>query len=139
MRPARHPNLKTAIFVPSNSLFYQYRARLAELAAKTRLPAMWGLRENAEAGGLMAYSSDLNDLARRAATFVDKILRGAKPADLPGLRLFLAWLSSPSRSTQVRSRSDRESRGSVIWPALPHFPRTLASKRFGTVCVSLAT
>ena len=44
---------------------------------------MWGLREYAEAGGLLAYATDLNDLARRAATFVEKILKGAKPADLP--------------------------------------------------------
>jgi ABC-type uncharacterized transport system substrate-binding protein len=72
-----------AIFIPSDSMFYQHRVRLAQLAAKTRLPAMWGRREHAEAGGLMAYASDLNDLARRAATYVDKILKGAKPADLP--------------------------------------------------------
>jgi len=64
-------------------MLYQHRARLAHLAAKSRLPAMWGLREHAEAGGLLAYATDLNDLARRAATFVDKILKGAKPADLP--------------------------------------------------------
>ncbi len=72
-----------AIFVPADSMFFQHRARLAHLAAKTRLPAMWGLREHAETGGLLAYATDLNDLARRAATFVDKILKGAKPADLP--------------------------------------------------------
>jgi putative tryptophan/tyrosine transport system substrate-binding protein len=72
-----------AIFVPADSMFYQHRVRLARLAAKTRLPAMWGLREHAEAGGLLAYATDLNDLARRAATFVDKILKGAKLADLP--------------------------------------------------------
>jgi putative tryptophan/tyrosine transport system substrate-binding protein len=72
-----------AIFVPPDSMFYQHRARLALLAAKTRLPTMWGLRDHVEAGGLMAYATDLNDLARRAASYVDKILKGTKPADLP--------------------------------------------------------
>ncbi len=72
-----------AILVPGDPLFFQHRVRLADLAARTRLPAMWGLREHAEAGGLMAYSPNIVDLARRAATYVDKILRGAKPADLP--------------------------------------------------------
>jgi putative ABC transport system substrate-binding protein len=72
-----------AIFIPADSMFYQHRTRLAQLAANTRLPAMWGLREQAEAGGLLAYATDLNDLARRAAIYVDKILKGAKPADLP--------------------------------------------------------
>jgi putative ABC transport system substrate-binding protein len=72
-----------AIFVPADPLFLQHRARLADLAAQSRLPAIWGLREHAEAGGLMAYSTNLADLTRRAAIYVDKILRGAKPADLP--------------------------------------------------------
>ena len=72
-----------AIFIPADSMFYQHRTRLAQLAANTRLPAMWGLREQAESDGLLAYATDLNDLARRAATYVDKILKGAKPADLP--------------------------------------------------------
>ena len=72
-----------AFFVSGDSMFYQHRVQLVQLVAKTRLPAMWGLREFAQAGGLMAYSTDLDELARRAATFVDKILKGAKPAELP--------------------------------------------------------
>jgi len=59
------------------------RALLAELALKYRLAGMFGTRENVEAGGLMSYAPDLLDLTRRAATYIDKILKGAKPADLP--------------------------------------------------------
>jgi putative ABC transport system substrate-binding protein len=59
------------------------RARLAELALKHRLPGMFGTRENVEAGGLMSYAPDLVDMTRRAATYIDKILKGARPADLP--------------------------------------------------------
>jgi len=57
--------------------------QIAELAAKSRLPSMHGVTEYAQAGGLMVYGANLLDLERRAATFVDKILKGAKPADLP--------------------------------------------------------
>lgn len=63
--------------------YLAYRARLAELALKYRLATIFPFREQAEAGGLMAYGADLADLYRRAAHFVDKILKGAKPADLP--------------------------------------------------------
>ena len=59
------------------------RARLAELSLKHRLPGMFGSRENVEAGGLMSYAADLVDSTRRAATYIDKILKGARPADLP--------------------------------------------------------
>jgi len=72
-----------AAFAPSDSMFYQHRDRLAELAAKHRVPVMWGLKDHAEAGGLMAYSVNLMDLTRRAAWYVDKILKGTKPGDLP--------------------------------------------------------
>jgi putative ABC transport system substrate-binding protein len=54
-----------------------------ELAAKNRLPAMYAAREFVEDGGLMSYGASLPDLFRRAATYVDKILKGANPADLP--------------------------------------------------------
>ena len=58
-------------------------APLAELALKHRLPTMFGARENVEAGGLMSYGADRDDLVRRAALYIDKILKGAKPADMP--------------------------------------------------------
>ena len=57
--------------------------RVAELAARNRLPAMYELRPYVEAGGLISYSADLIEIWRRAAIFVDKILKGAKPGDLP--------------------------------------------------------
>jgi putative ABC transport system substrate-binding protein len=60
-----------------------FRARLAELALKRRLPTIFGTKENVVAGGLMSYGVDRNDLTRRAALYIDKILKGAKPADLP--------------------------------------------------------
>lgn len=63
--------------------FTTHRARVAELAARSRLPAIYGYRPMVEAGGLMSYGPDIADLHRRAATYVAKILTGAKPGDLP--------------------------------------------------------
>ena len=59
------------------------RRLLAETALKHRLPTMFGVRENVVAGGLMSYGPDHHDLSRRAAVYINKILRGAKPAELP--------------------------------------------------------
>ncbi len=64
-------------------LFTSHRARLVDLALRHRLPAIYGFREHVDAGGLMSYGANLPELYRRAATFVDKILKGAKPGDLP--------------------------------------------------------
>jgi putative ABC transport system substrate-binding protein len=72
-----------AFFVSASSLSRSHRNQLAELALKYRLPSMFGIRENVEAGGLMSYAPNPLDLMRRAATYVDKILNGARPADLP--------------------------------------------------------
>ena len=72
-----------ALLVVSEAMFNIHRVRLADLAARNKLPSMHGFREDAEAGGLMSYGPDLDNLFRRSATYVDKILKGAKPGDLP--------------------------------------------------------
>jgi putative ABC transport system substrate-binding protein len=73
-----------ALVVPAvNPLAYSNRSEIVRLAQTHRLPSIYGERSFAEAGGLMVYSPNLLDLVRRAATYVDKILKGAKPADLP--------------------------------------------------------
>jgi putative ABC transport system substrate-binding protein len=72
-----------ALYVVGDPMFVSHRRRLAELAAKSRLPAVYELKDHAEAGGLMVYGPSTVDMFRRAATYVDKILKGAKPGDLP--------------------------------------------------------
>ncbi len=71
------------LLVLADPLGLTHRARLADLAAQHRLPAMYSFREHVEAGGLMSYGASLPHIFRRAATYVDKILKGAKPTDLP--------------------------------------------------------
>ena len=71
------------VLVLRDALFLAQRIRIATLAAKSRLPVMYGFRDQAEAGGLMAYGASVPHMYRHAATYVDKILKGAKPADLP--------------------------------------------------------
>ena len=73
----------SGLFVVSNPTFFHDRQRLAALAAKHRLPILCEWREMAEAGCLMAYGPNISDLFRRAATYVDRVARGATPADLP--------------------------------------------------------
>jgi putative ABC transport system substrate-binding protein len=73
----------TALLVENDAMFFSQRARIVDLAARHRLPAIYGEREFADAGGLMAYASGSVAIFRRAATYVDKILKGAKPGDLP--------------------------------------------------------
>jgi putative ABC transport system substrate-binding protein len=72
-----------ALIVFPDPLTVRYRARIVDLAAESRLPAMYGFREFADAGGLMAYGSNVAALCRRAAAYVDKIVKGAKPGELP--------------------------------------------------------
>ena len=72
-----------ALTVFGSTMFVSERRRLADLAAKNRLPGMYPIREFVDAGGLMAYGPNNADMLRRAAAYVDKILKGAKPGDLP--------------------------------------------------------
>ncbi len=75
-----HPD---ALLVSATPVAMLLRKQIVDLARRSRLPAMYGFREPVEAGGLISYGPSLSDMLRRAATYVDKILKGAKPADLP--------------------------------------------------------
>jgi putative ABC transport system substrate-binding protein len=72
-----------AVIVPADAFFIQQGPQIADLARKHRMPSVFAFREQVDAGGLMSYGQHLADNFRRAATYVDKIFKGAKPADLP--------------------------------------------------------
>ena len=76
-------NRAQAVYVVNEPLTITNRALINTLALAARLPTMHGSREQVEAGGLISYAANFRDLFRRAADYVDKILRGAKPADIP--------------------------------------------------------
>jgi putative ABC transport system substrate-binding protein len=99
-----------ALLVFAGGLFDRHARRIAELAAKNRLPAMYTLRFYVEAGGLISYSADLIEIWRRAAVFVDKILKGAKPADLP--------IEQPTKFELVINLKTAKALGLTIPPSL---------------------
>jgi ABC-type uncharacterized transport system substrate-binding protein len=72
-----------ALFGAAGVLTYEHRKTVVDLAAKSRIPTLWGHRQFVDAGGLMSYAVNFYDQCRRAATYVDQILKGAKPGDLP--------------------------------------------------------
>ena len=72
-----------ALIISADTFLLQQRAQIAGLALKHRLPSIYPQQQYAEAGGLMSYGSDVNDQFRRAGIFVDKILKGTKPGDIP--------------------------------------------------------
>jgi hypothetical protein len=90
--------------------FFSRRAQIAGLAATTRLPAIYGYREHVEVGGLMSYGPDPADQYRRAAIYVDKILKGAQPAELP--------VEQPTKIELVINRKTATTLGLTIPPTL---------------------
>ncbi|HEV2056383.1 MAG TPA: ABC transporter substrate-binding protein [Methylomirabilota bacterium] len=106
MREAR---IAALLVFPSPMLF-EARGRIAEHAAKRRLPAVYPWREGPEAGGLMSYATNFPDMYRRAATYVDKILKGAKPADLP--------VEQPTKFELVINLKTAKALGLTIPPSL---------------------
>lgn len=99
-----------ALLVVSDTIFNNHRERLADLAARSRLPAAYGVRESVEAGGLMSYGASFLDLYRRSAAYVDKILKGAKPADLP--------VEQPTKFELVINLRTASALGLTVPPAL---------------------
>ena len=97
------------VVFPSTMLFTE-RRRIVALTTKHRLPAMFNAREYAELGGLMAYGANVADLFRRSATYVDRILQGAKPGDLP--------IEQPIKFELVINRKTAKALGLTIPPSL---------------------
>jgi putative ABC transport system substrate-binding protein len=99
-----------AVITFSDTMTYVFSSRVAQLAAESRLPLMSPFRETTEAGGLMSYGPSIPDMFRRAAGYVDKILKGAKPADLP--------VQQPTKFEMVINLKTAKALGLTIPPAL---------------------
>ena len=99
-----------ALLPQGGSVYFANKARLVELAAESRLPVIYGVKEYVDAGGLMSYGVDLGDSARRAAGYVDRILKGAKAGDLP--------IEEPTKFELVINLKTAKSLGLAIPPSL---------------------
>jgi len=98
------------LIVFGSSMFFAERSRIVALAAQSRLPAIYGPREYVDAGGLMTYGPTFRESWRRAATYVDKILKGARPADLP--------VEQPTKFELVINLKTAKALGLTIPPSL---------------------
>jgi putative ABC transport system substrate-binding protein len=99
-----------ALMVLEDIMLDTHRTRVVELVAKSRLPAMYALRSFVDAGGLMFYGASLPNMYRRAAVYVDKILKGGKPADLP--------VEQPTKFELVINMKAAKALGLTIPPSL---------------------
>ena len=98
------------VFVPQSPLFFTERSRIAALAIAARLPTLYGFREHVEAGGLISYNINTRENFRRAATFIDRIMKGTKPGDLP--------IELPTKLEFVINLKTAKTLGITIPPAL---------------------
>ena len=99
-----------ALAVLGSAIFNSERRRLVDLSAKHRLPTVYTARDFVDAGGLMTYGPNLADLFRRAAVYVDKILKGAKPSELP--------VEQPTKFEMVINLKTAKALGLTIPPSL---------------------
>jgi len=100
----------TAVMVGIDAMFFAQRRQIAQLALANRMASIFGLRAYAAAGGLMSYGESLREFYRRAASFVDKIFKGARPADLP--------IEQPTRFNLVINRKTADALGLTIPPEI---------------------
>ena len=100
----------SALLMTGDAVLQHYIGRIVAFTSETRLPAMYQLKEAVDLGGLMSYGADLSDLGRRAAYYVDKILKGAKPADLP--------VEQPTKFELVINLKTAKALGLTIPPSL---------------------
>src|SRR6266853_2065187 len=116
----------TGIIAPVDGVTFRHRRALVEAALKHRLPGIYWAREYGEAGGLLTYGAGLADLRRHAATYVDKILRGARPADLP--------IEQPTKFDLVINLKTAKALGLTIPPSLLLRADQVSSKRCTPRC-----
>ena len=100
----------TAVMVGNDAVFFVQRQQIAQLALGNRMASIFPVREYAAAGGLMSYGESLREFYRRAASFVDKIFKGAKPEDLP--------IEQPTRFNLAINRKTADALGLTIPPQL---------------------
>jgi putative tryptophan/tyrosine transport system substrate-binding protein len=98
------------VFVPQSPLFFTERSRIAALAIATHLPTLYGFREHVERGGLISYNINVRENFRRAAAFIDKIMKGTKPENLP--------IELPTKLELVVNLKTAKTLGITIPPAL---------------------
>ena len=99
-----------ALLIPASGLLFSHASQIVELAALSRIPAMYELRPYVDVGGLVSYGANIEDIWRRAATFVDKILKGANPAELP--------IEQPTKFELVVNKRAATELGLIVPPSI---------------------